>query len=58
MRKLRLTEGFTLLKVTQLVSSRVRIQIQACVNPDAGSFPLPHRRGQRAAEITMQGLTC
>lgn len=36
--------GYTLLKVTQLVSSRVKIQIQACSNPDAESFPLLYCR--------------
>ena len=46
MRKLRLIEGFTLLKVTQLVNSRVRIHIQARMNPDARSSPplLPHHQ--------------
>lgn len=39
MRKPRLVEGHVLLKVTQLASTRVRIQIWAYVNPDAKSFP-------------------
>lgn len=67
-RKLRLTGGgYTLLKVTQFVSSRVKIQIRACVNPDAKFFPSavlldPAPKGPRAsqqvAEITTPGLTC
>lgn len=39
MRKLRLIEGSTLLKVTRLGSTRLKIQIQTCLNPDAKSFP-------------------
>lgn len=37
-------DKYTLLKVTQLVRHRVKIQIWACVNPDAESSPLPNCR--------------
>lgn len=61
MRKLRPGEGYTLLKVTRHVSTRVKMQNQARVNPDAKSFPSARPRnpalkgpvgGQRVTEIT------
>jgi len=61
MQKLRPTEGYTLLKVTQRVSTRVKMQNQARMNLDAKSFPSSRPRdpalkgpvgGQWVTEIT------